>query len=102
MTPIKDGTIPVKVDELSELIRKANAYDAGESGTINPKKHGMVIVLDGALAKVFDEGQELRYVTEFKVEANRDEIAEVTLTKLATNNKDGLSWKYGFESIGDD
>ena len=52
------------------------------SETINVKDHGMVIVLDGNMAQIYDEGHPIRFVTDFEVTALNGELAKVSIKKL--------------------
>ena len=73
--------------------------------TINVEDHGMVTVLDGDMAKIYDEGHPIRFVTDFEVTALNGELAEVSIKKLAPKGANPLKKSYEFNDfteIGDD
>lgn len=75
------------------------------SETINVEDHGMVIVLDGQMAQIYDEGHPIRFVTDFEVSALNGELAEVSIKKLVPSGKNPITPSYefnGFTGIGDD
>ena len=75
------------------------------SETINVKDHGMVIVLDGNMAQIYDEGHPIRFVTDFEVSALNGELAEVSIKKLVPIGKNSITPSYEFKDfsgIGDD
>ena len=73
--------------------------------TINVEDHGMVIVLDGDMAKIYDEGHPIRFVTDFEVSALNGELAEVSIKKLVPKGANPIEATYEFKDfsgIGDD
>ena len=73
--------------------------------TINVEDHGMVIVLDGQMAKIYDEGRPIRFVTDFEISAPNGESAEVSIKKLVPNGSNPIkpSYKFNdFTGIGED
>ena len=75
------------------------------SETINVKDHGMVIVLDGNMAQIYDEGHPIRFVTDFEVTALNGELAKVSIKKLVPKGENPIEPIYvfnDFTGIGDD
>lgn len=75
------------------------------SETINVKDHGMVIVLDGNMAQIYDEGHPIRFVTDFEVSALNGELAKVSIKKLVPKGANPIKPSYEFKDftgIGDD
>ena len=73
--------------------------------TINVKDHGMVIVLNGQMAQIYDEGHPIRFVTDFEVSALDGEWAEVSIKKLVPIGKNPITPSYEFKDFsgtGDD
>lgn len=73
--------------------------------SINVEDHGMVIVLDGQMAQIYDEGHPIRYVTDFMVTALNGELAEVSIKKLVPTGKNPITPSYEFNDFtgkGDD
>ena len=73
--------------------------------TINVEDHGMVIVLDGQMARIYDEGHPIRFVTEFEVTALNGELAEVSIKKIVPKGANPIKKSYEFSDftgIGDD
>ena len=73
--------------------------------TINVEDHGMVIVLDGQMARIYDEGHPIRFVTEFEVTALNGELAEVSIKKIVPKGANPIKESYEFSDftgIGDD
>ena len=71
------------------------------SETINVKDHGMVIVLDGNMAQIYDEGHPIRFVTDFEVSALNGELAKVSIKKLVPRGKNPITPSYGFQDFSD-
>lgn len=71
------------------------------SETINVEDHGMVIVLDGNMAQIYDEGHPNRFVTDFEVTALNGELAEVTIKKIVPNGKNPITPSYSFQGFSD-
>ena len=75
------------------------------SETINVEDHGMVIVLNGDMAKIYDEGHPIRFVTDLEVSAMNGEMTEVSIKKLVPIGKNAITPSYEFKDfsgIGDD
>lgn len=75
------------------------------SETFNVEDHGMVIVIDGQMAQIYDEGHPIRFVTDFEVTALNGELAEVSIKKLVPKGANPIepSYKFNdFTGIGDD
>ena len=71
------------------------------SETINVEDHGMVIVLDGNMAQIYDEGHPIRFVTDFEVTALNGELAEVSIKKLVPIGKNPITPSYDFQDFSD-
>ena len=69
------------------------------SETINVKDHGMVIVLDGNMAQIYDEGHPIRFVTDFEVSALNGELAEVSIKKLVPKGANPIEPTYEFNDF---
>ena len=73
--------------------------------TINVDDHGMVIVLDGNMAQIYDEGHPIRYVTDFEVSSLSGELTEVSITKIVPKGVNPIRVPYEFKDFsgtGDD
>lgn len=69
--------------------------------SINVEDHGMVIVLDGQMAQIYDEGHLIRHVTDFNVSALSGELAEVDITKIVPKGKNPIAQSYEFHDFSD-
>jgi len=69
------------------------------SKTINVEDHGMVIVLDGNLAQIYDGGHPISFVTDFEVSALSGELAEVSIKKLVPIGKNPITPSYEFNDF---
>lgn len=68
---------------------------------INPDNHGMVIVLDGDLAQVYDEGNKIRFITDLEVKSLSEDISEVTIKKIVPKGNNPLTHAYNFTDFKD-
>ena len=69
------------------------------SETINVEDHGMVIVLDGNMAQIYDEGHPIRFVTDFEVSALNGELAKVSIKKLVPKGANPIKKTYEFRDF---
>lgn len=69
------------------------------SETISVEDHGMVIVLDGSMAQIYDEGHPIRFVTDLEVTALNGELAEVSIKKLVPNGANPIKPTYEFNDF---